>query len=158
MIIGVVSDSHGNTRALEEAVNFLKDCDALIHAGDFYKDGLYLAQRCQLPCYAVGGNCDIGPKGPRELTVEIEGKRFFITHGHMHLVKRTLDDLIKVATDRDVDCVVFGHTHVPYAAWLGPRLFFNPGSVSIGRSSSGNTLGYIEVSKGELQPQIIRLT
>lgn len=157
MLIGVISDSHGDTRALEEAAHFLKGCDVIIHAGDFYKDGLYLAHRCKVPCYAVSGNCDTGPRGPREVVVEIAGRRFLITHGHLQGVKKGLDSLITLATEKNVDAVVFGHTHVPAVSWLGARLLFNPGSVSMGRSSAGNTLGFIEVLPERLQPEVVRI-
>ncbi|HHV78747.1 MAG TPA: metallophosphoesterase [Firmicutes bacterium] len=157
MLIGVISDSHGKVSAIDAAVRALEGASVYIHAGDYYCDGKLTARLSGVTCYAVSGNCDFGPRGPMELMIELDGKKIYVVHGHLHSVKRGLDLLVKTAAQKGADIVVFGHTHVPVVAWSGNTLLFNPGSVSLGRSDLGNTCGSLEIKGGQVAPRIIRI-
>lgn len=157
MLIGVVADSHGSLAAIQAAIEALKGASVYIHAGDYYSDGLFLARKSGIRCYAVSGNCDIGPRGPKELVIELGGKRIYLTHGHLHGVKYGLERLIDSGLKRMADVVIFGHTHVPMVDKSGGMLLFNPGSVSLGRSSSGNTVGLLDIKDGVVEPRIIQV-
>ena len=64
-----------------------------------------------------------------------------MTHGDLYGVKSGLGRLVKAADDKDVDIVLFGHTHLPLSVYLPegdesfgfalrkPLYLFNPGSI-----------------------------
>ena len=126
--IGILSDTHGIYR--NEWTAQLKDCDCLIHAGDFNTLKCYeTIQALGMPLYAVRGNCDIGDwaQNLQEfLSVPSGGNRFFIVHNQ--------NDLPFDLTDADF--VVFGHTHrYTYYDRFG-KVFLNPGSAGQPRGDS----------------------
>ena len=59
MKIALVSDTHGVCR--KELFDHIKNCDYLIHTGDFDNERTYNRfLNCGIPMYAVRGNCDHG--------------------------------------------------------------------------------------------------
>ncbi len=56
-----------------------------------------------------------------------------------------------------VDCIVFGHTHKPFCENIDGTFFFNPGSPFDNRFSLKNTIGYLELSGGEIKGRIVEL-
>ena len=63
--------------------------------------------------------------------IEIEGKKFLITHGHKYTVKYGLDKIYYRGLELGVDGVIFGHTHRKVALKEGNVWIINPGSPSI---------------------------
>lgn len=116
MNILVFSDSHGHPDHIKEALRRqIKRPDAVIFLGDGQRDMLYL-ELDGIPFYRVSGNCDLSSlfsegNAPDEMTVELGGKRIFITHGHNYAVKSGYGVIIAAALKRDADIVLFGHTH-----------------------------------------------
>ena len=118
--IGVISDTHGTLRP--DVVERLKDCDYIIHAGDFDRESLLLELEDIGPLCAVRGNNDWGSwtrELPYQRTFTIDGVTFFVTHKRED-VPRVLKDEVKV--------VVFGHSHQYFQSEAGGRLWLNPGS------------------------------
>ncbi len=140
MRVGVLSDTHGVLEQAARAVRQMGHIDALIHAGDFYVDALFLKSELKAPVYAVAGNCDYPSGGPEELTITLKGHKILITHGHLYRVKNGLQRLFYRALEMGVKAVIFGHTHVPLNLLENDTLFFNPGSTI--RSQPGHTAGY----------------
>ena len=145
MEILVLSDSHGRQNKIEEAVRVqIKKPDAVIFLGDGQRDIEY-ADIGDIPLYRISGNCDFGgmfgsDNAMETQTVEIGGKRIFITHGHRFGVKSTLTPLLSEAVSRDADIVLFGHTHEKCEGLLTddnelglkikkPLYIMNPGSI-----------------------------
>ena len=106
--------------------------DALIHLGDYFADGQALAAAFpDIPFYAVPGNCDQykpGPFPPAVRIVELDGIRFYLTHGHKHGVKFDLSKLKADARREDVDAVLFGHTHEQLNQCDNGLWVINPGA------------------------------
>ncbi len=83
---------------------------------------------------------------PRELRLEVEGKRVLLCHGSPrstteYLFENRSDGFLKQFTsggkdDAEADVIVFGHTHVPYHRIVESVHFVNTGSV--GRPKDGN--------------------
>lgn len=140
MRVGVLSDTHGVLEQATRAVRQMGHIEALIHAGDFYVDALFLKSELTVPVYAVAGNCDYPSAGPDELTITLKGRKILITHGHLYRVKHGLQSLLYRARETEVAAVVFGHTHVPLHLPENDILFFNPGSTV--RPQPGCTAGY----------------
>lgn len=140
MRLGVLSDTHGALGEMNRALQNMGEIDALIHAGDFYADALFLKSRLNVPLHAVAGNCDYPSGGSDELVIDINGYRLLITHGHLYRVKHGLQGLYYKARETGAAAVIFGHTHAPLNLWENEILFFNPGSVS--SPQPGHTAGY----------------
>ena len=155
MKIGIISDSHGDNNAVEKAVKQMTGVDAIIHLGDYAKDGKYIRNFTR-QLYVVSGNCDffIDADTPSELVLEMEGKRIFVTHGHKYRVKDGLNTLYYKGQELGADIVLFGHTHSSQIVSVEGMVLLNPGSVSKPRNTKRPTYGIIEISKGNIKPEI----
>ena len=66
MRIGIISDSHGNTNAIDQAVKVAGEIDFWLHAGDLINDAEYLRMAYDAEVVNVAGNCDWGLSFPPE--------------------------------------------------------------------------------------------
>lgn len=95
--------------------------------------------------YAVRGNCEAEvdqmvlefPVMADYCILEIEGKTFYATHGHIYN-EGNLPPL------RQGDILIHGHTHVLRADRLENCTILNPGSVSIPKEGNPPTYGILE--------------
>lgn len=140
MNILLLSDSHGHTECIREAIQKASP-DCILFAGDGLRD--MEAVQADLPphisVYAVKGNCDpIWGDGEEEQLLTLDGVRILLLHGHTKGVKSGLDRAVAYAKTRQADVLVFGHTHEPFEKTYfaetatGERqglLACNPGSV-----------------------------
>ena len=82
MKIGLISDTHGNTAAIDQAVELAGEIDLWLHAGDMIHDAEYLDMAYDAKVVNVAGNCDWGNRSvPEEEVVEAEGHRIFLSQG-----------------------------------------------------------------------------
>jgi len=94
---------------------------------------------------AVRGNCDSEvdqmmldyPMSQAHAMLLVEGRRFFLTHGHLHHPGSPPP----LAPE---DILVFGHTHVPLARQEEAFHVFNPGSPTFPKESHPPTYGVYE--------------
>jgi putative phosphoesterase len=130
--IGVISDNHGY---LDPAIlGIFAGVTHIIHAGDICDPDILTALKQVAPVTAVAGNADAGELAaglPREVAGQVAGVRFVLGHKR----KRLLKSLVAGTIEGDLEgaaphLVVFGHEHVPTAAWVEGTLFLNPGSAS----------------------------
>ena len=130
----IISDSHASTikQLPERVVNKLKSVDMVLHAGDHTEESLYeeLSRACDL--YAVCGNTDsqaLKSRLPRSLVVEVEDIKIGLTHpiegGIPFSIEKKVCSMFK-----DVDIVVYGHTHRAKVTRRADTLLINPGSVT----------------------------
>lgn len=131
--------------------------DFLLHAGDFYEDGLKLGQMLGLKVVAVTGNCDYMVKGPSEEMLVLGGKRIYITHGHLYRVKHDLSLLLQRAKAVKANVAVFGHTHDAIVFQRDGILFINPGSPHSPRGEKGPSFAILEVTKTSTQARIVHI-
>jgi uncharacterized protein len=130
--IGVISDNHGY---LDPAVlEIFAGVVHIIHAGDIVDSEILAALETIAPVTAVAGNMDTGrlaARLPAEVAGEAAGVRFVLGHKRKRLLKRLAEGKIEGGPkDRMPDLVVYGHDHIPAAAWVEGTLFLNPGSAS----------------------------
>ena len=131
MIIGVMSDSHGDYQAIEKAVNKIGPVDLWLHAGDCCKDAAFLKTLSGIKTIAVAGNCDWpNPKAELDEFIEVAGIKLWLTHGHRYEVKLNTELLVEAAKQYAVNVVVYGHTHILENKHYGDILVLNPGSVA----------------------------
>lgn len=155
MRILVFSDSHKNISDCEKIVNNTLGVDMIIHAGDHSSDAAWLKKIFpEIPIKYVNGNCDY-ISAPYELIIEAENFKIFLTHGHSYHAKseERYQTLIDKAVSSGCDCVVFGHTHIPYNDASGKITVLNPGSVKYTK-----TYGVIEIENGKLRTAVCDAT
>lgn len=158
MNILVFSDSHGRASNLFEVLKRqIKKPDAVVFLGDGIRDISY----CDLEgatLFAVEGNRDLyssygGINAEEEILVTLGGKRIMMVHGHAYGVKSGLARIVMAAARKDVDIVLFGHTHQALEKYIPagkteygielekPLWLFNPGA------AVDTCWGYAEIDK-----------
>ena len=153
MRILVVSDVHGNSRALCQAIESQPTARTVLFLGDGLRQAEDAAQRYpDRTFYMVPGNCDLAATGPFTRQEVFGGKRFFFTHGHKFNVKYGLYTIDLAAREAKADIVLFGHTHTPYQEYADGLYLFNPGSLG-----HGGTYGYVDIAGGGIRTAVVSL-
>lgn len=148
MRILVFSDSHKQTDACAMVIERIIDVDMVLHAGDHASDCMELEKMFpDIEFKYVAGNCDF-TSAPSDMTIDVQGKRIFLTHGHDYAVKYDFDyyTVINKGAEENADLVVFGHTHVPVCDFSKSPAILNPGSIK-----HSGTYGVIEIEDGKLK-------
>jgi uncharacterized protein len=149
MLIGIVSDTHGNLEAVSRvAASFLEaGVDKVIHLGDDYTDireltavglqviavpGLYCPEYC-------------APNIPRRRIESFNGMKVLLTHTPSRHSSDKPGDLVPENCPPEVSLVLYGHTHIPRIKEQGRVLWVNPGHLKA-RDSRGYPLTYALIS------------
>lgn len=122
MKILVFSDIHGNKVRMTDAIkNHLAhgNVDRVFFLGDGVDDAIAVMRKFPtIPFDYVYGNCDEFFLSyterefiPLEKIVTVSGIRFMLAHGHKLFVKNQYDFAAKYALQKNVDILLFGHTH-----------------------------------------------
>jgi hypothetical protein len=131
MHILIVSDSHGDTSNLKEAMLLHPEITRILHCGDGEADITALgAAYPSVRFDAVRGNCDLGEVFSLQRLLCIAGKRIFMTHGHAYGIKYGVDELVAQERKDRADVVLFGHTHRRLIEHQDGILLINPGSIA----------------------------
>ncbi len=147
MKILVFSDSHGRGDRMAEVLSRDK-YDVVLFLGDGSADFDKLASESvgNTRFISVKGNCDFFDGTPEERLIELDGFRVLMLHGHTKNVKHGTSVLEYYAREKEVDLVLYGHTHSRDLRRIEgekPFYIFNPGS--IGASSYlAPSFGYVE--------------
>ncbi|WP_312259147.1 metallophosphoesterase family protein, partial [Megamonas funiformis] len=143
--------------AIDDAICLADDVDCWLHAGDSIDDAGYLADVSKKPVYAVPGNIDWFSTKPKEILVEIAGKKIFLTHGHKYNVKWTTKYLYEQASKLGADIIVYGHSHVGNEEHVNDKIIINPGSVSEPRDGLDPSFMIIDINNEKINLQRIFL-
>ena len=147
MRIGIVSDSHGNTRIFEKmlAVSGAAEAEMWLHAGDFAPDADDLELLSEKSVARVLGNCDLFVDGVyEEAIVEVAGHRIFLTHGHLFNVRFDTAMLQEAARAAGADIALEER---------GEVTVLNPGSIARPRDDQRGSFMLVELNAGE-DPQV----
>jgi hypothetical protein len=131
----------------------ISEADLFIHLGDNVEDVEILTRFFHGRSIFVRGNCDFWSSVPLEKTEIVEGKKFFICHGHKYDVKYSLLPLKKRAKELGVDIALYGHTHLASLQQEDKIWLFNPGSPSLPRDGF-KSYGEIIIENKEIYPVI----
>ncbi len=145
MKTGIISDTHGVNSFIESAMEYLRNVDLIIHAGDHYNDAEYIQRNYDIRVIGVAGNCD--KENIDEKIEVIANKKFFITHGHKYNVKTNISNIFYAGKEKNADIVIFGHSHVPFYEVEEGIVLINPGSVSLPRNGSKRSGCIINIDK-----------
>ena len=148
MRIGVLSDTHG--RIPETCLEMLNGVELFIHAGDI--GGLQVIKRLGklADVRAVCGNMDSGSirkRFPRTDLFEAKGKYFYLMH------EPYLLDIDPRAAR--VDCVIYGHTHIPKMEEKDGVIYLNPGSAGAPKPGRRPTVALLEITGNKIGAEII---
>ena len=119
--------------------------DLIIHAGDFVCREVIAALEQLAPVEGVAGNMDppeIAARFPARHTVQAAGFNIGIVHGYgppnglEQKLRREFNGL---------DCIVFGHTHIPFVGQVDGVLMFNPGSPTDKRFAANHSIGILHL-------------
>jgi uncharacterized protein len=129
----LLADTHipGRARDLPPAVwDAVDGADVVVHAGDWVGAGLVerLESRSRrlLACYGNNDGPDVRARLPEVARAELGGLRFAVVHETGPATGR---EARCQAAFRDVDVLVFGHSHIPWDTTTASGLrLLNPGS------------------------------
>ncbi|WP_338834636.1 Phosphodiesterase YfcE [Moorella humiferrea] len=152
MRIGIISDTHGDGAAWEQALaNCFRNVDMIVHAGDVLyhgprnpivatyapKDLATLIKEAPVPLLIARGNCDAEVDSMvlnlplmEQVVVQMGRRRLVAQHGH----RLVAGDAEQLAAYYQADLWISGHTHVARLTASQGRLFVNPGSPSLPHS------------------------
>jgi uncharacterized protein len=148
--VGVLSDTHGLLRP--GALEALKGCDLVIHAGDVGKPDILESLKAIGPVWAVRGNVDRGEwvkDLPETQVVTLEEAQIYVLHDLAGL------DLDPAAAG--FQAVISGHTHKPEVEERRSVLYLNPGSAGPRRFTNPVSLARLDVHGKDLSAEIIYL-
>ena len=114
------------------------------------------------PVTAVVGNMDSGgptAELPRHVVGEVAGVRFVVGHKRKRLLKDLAAGSIEgLPKSTRPDLVIYGHDHVPAAAWVDGTLYLDPGSASAPHEEDdGPTVAIVEVRPAGLAVTFVPL-
>lgn len=139
----VLSDTHGNRRAIDNLTPIMAESDYIIHLGDTSQDGNYIRTRFPDKTYVINGNCDLMKSGENEIVLTVENVNIFACHGHLFSVKSTLERLAARAAELDCKLALYGHTHRAAERDVNGVKTVNPGTLS---RYSENSYAYIVIN------------
>ena len=133
MRVLIVSDTHGRHRNLDRALEEAGEIDVFIHLGDVEGGEDYMNAVIDCEKHMVRGNNDFFSSLPREEEFYLCGYKVFITHGHAYYVSLDSEYIFEEGKARNVDIVMYGHTHRPFFEQKEGLTVLNPGSLSFPR-------------------------
>jgi putative phosphoesterase len=160
MRIGVISDTHDNTRNVARIVEVLREArvERVIHTGDITRaDTLRVLAGVEVPIFGVYGNNDVERDQLRRAASDI-GMQLVEPPLELHWAGRR----ITVVHDRDAhgslalhgrDLLLHGHNHRYSAERVNGTLIFNPGECA-GWLEGWNSVGVLDLVG--LEPERLR--
>ena len=133
MKVLIVSDTHRNEDNLIEVLDKEKNLDLLIHCGDVEGAEDEIEHYAGCKTVLVAGNNDFFSRLPREAELQVEGMKVWVTHGHNYYVNANPEYIRKEARIRNIDVVLYGHTHRPIIEKTEDLIVINPGSLTYPR-------------------------
>lgn len=141
MKVLIVSDTHRKNENYFKVLELVKP-ELVIHCGDAEGSEYVLTEAAKCPVQIVLGNNDFFSYLPRELELKIASYKVWVTHGHNYYVSMGNEVIKREAQARDMDIVMYGHTHKPVVDRKGSVIAVNPGSLSYPRQE-GQRPSYI---------------
>ncbi len=163
MKIIVLSDTHGNYKALSSLVFQHEDADIFIHLGDGERELYQLFNYypwTEQKFHCLKGNCDYGQDVRifRTLVLDLPyGHKIFAAHGDYFQVKFSTARIAHEARQNQADIVLYGHTHVSDCRYEDGLYIINPGSLSIPRDGKQPSYVLLDVSEKGVLPNLVFL-
>ncbi len=161
LTIGVVADTHVHAKGARRLSPEIGDLFArfnarlILHAGDAATARVLQELGAVAPVLAVVGNNDdaeLRDHLPETVEFSVGRFAFALLHGHTGRTART------EATRRfpgRVDCVIYGHSHIPLMELHEGTILFNPGSATDRRWQPHFGVGLIHVTAEKIEPELV---
>lgn len=151
MRILVISDSHGDSYSVRQAVLEQPTAEMMFFLGDGEYDLDIIRASSRLYIHKVKGNCDFGSILPAHIVDEVEGVRIYATHGYVERVKYGTGLLRQYAADNKATIALYGHTHNPDTTYSDGIWLVNPGSIRVGEYA------VIDITSKGIMPILMKL-
>ena len=151
MKLVVLSDTHGNLKAINGIMPLFDSADKVIHLGDHFYDMDSFAPNLNGKLITVYGNCD---GGGEDKIITLEGVKILICHGDKYHVKLGLTRLFLKAKEIGANLVLYGHTHHAKIDYHENVILLNPGCMT---RFSKNSCAVIGINDGVINPSILEL-
>lgn len=128
--------------------------DLITHAGDVNDRSLLTELAAIAPVLAVVGNNDSAELRellPEQIEFRAGRFRFVLIHGHQG---RTARAVARTFAGK-VDCVIYGHSHIPMIESSSGTTLLNPGSPTDRRWQPHFGIGLILVSAEHCRPELL---
>ncbi len=161
MRIAVIADTHITSGVLPPSLlRIAGQSDMVIHAGDLVQAAVIREFKNVCPdVRAVCGNMDgedLKAKLPDRLIIELPGGiRIGVMHG-WGAPAGLLDIVESEFRGKDVQMVIYGHSHQPSKTERNRVVYFNPGSPTDKVYAPYNSYGLVEIKNG-IEARIVRI-
>ena len=91
----IVSDSHGNAKALEKLLPLIEENHYFVFLGDGIADLGKVLEQADKKTVFCRGNCDFFARVDEDGVLEVENIKIFYCHGHKYGVKLGLSKLAR---------------------------------------------------------------
>ncbi|MCA1030343.1 metallophosphoesterase [Bacillus timonensis] len=152
MLFGVISDTHIPRRRKDFprfVLDYLQKVDVILHIGDWQDLSVYKELEEIAPVIGVAGNVDseeiVTYLGYKKM-IYINEYKIGIVHGH-GTGKTTEKRALEAFETEEVDCIIFGHSHIPVKKYSDNILLFNPGSPTDKRRQKMYSFGVLKVGE-----------
>lgn len=161
--IGVISDTHiytGSQRVIAPGVKRLferANIDLVVHLGDANSRSVLEEVAEIAPLIAVVGNNDdeeLQYTLPMTTRFTVGDHTFAAIHGHGG---RSAKDVAIERWAGKVDCILFGHSHLPLIEKVRGSILVNPGSPTDRRWHPHFGVAVITVDENGIQPELIQI-
>lgn len=150
----ILSDTHGNLAAIEKLSQIMDESDYIVHLGDVSSDMRGATERYPDKIYRCTGNCDFTSVG-NEMTLEVEGHKILLCHGHKYGVKTGLEGLVNRAKELSCDIALYGHTHIARIEETDGVMTINPGCMT--RYALDKSYCYLCIHGEKVVPTIVKI-
>ncbi|MGH2532690.1 MAG: metallophosphoesterase family protein [Thermomicrobiales bacterium] len=160
LTIGVLSDTHiyphGQRMMPPEVTDLFRrfGVGLILHGGDVSTVSVLVELQTIAPVLAVEGNNDLLPRSILPLMVRFTVGRFTFQMVHGHHLGQTARSTARQHAG-EVNCVVYGHSHIPKVEVEAGTILFNPGSATDRRWHEHFGIGLIHVSATGIRPELV---
>lgn len=161
LTIGVVADTHVYAHGARRLPSEIPELFArvgvglILHAGDVSTAKVLAELGGVAPVLAVAGNnedADLEAVLPGSVRFDVGRFTFVLLHGHGGRSARS--EALRRFAGR-VDCVVYGHSHIPKIELDAGTILFNPGSATDRRWQQHFGVGLIHVTPEKITPELV---
>ena len=133
MKILIVSDTHRRLDDFKKVAEKTAPLDLVIHCGDSEGTEDFFGRITGCPVEIIAGNNDFFSGLPREKEFMVGRYKVWLVHGHKHYVNFNNERIRYEAISRNINIVMYGHTHMPIVDIKHDLIAINPGSLSYPR-------------------------